>query len=180
MQTVRLIKTGFPDKYIAFDELPERMLKNVTTMPLTGFPRAWKESADSHYYLDYIMNNKDKEKWQEICSFCMRAVDPSFRLMDKIESMAIPAAKDCHTEIEIQPEDVPVIPILFKHQEKIILKDADIKNDSKTEAKPEVKPEAASKVKSKHSDECPNKGIMGRYADPGICGRCDELRQKTV
>jgi len=41
MQCFKLVNGGFVDKVIVFDELPERLLKNVRTKEAAGFPRAW-------------------------------------------------------------------------------------------------------------------------------------------
>lgn len=40
-QCFKLVNGGFVDKVIVFDELPERLLKNVRTKEAAGFPRAW-------------------------------------------------------------------------------------------------------------------------------------------
>lgn len=41
MQCFKLVNAGFVDKVIVFDELPERLLKNVKTRSCEGFPRSW-------------------------------------------------------------------------------------------------------------------------------------------
>lgn len=40
-QCFKLINAGFVDRVIVFDELPERLMKNVRTREAAGFPRAW-------------------------------------------------------------------------------------------------------------------------------------------
>ena len=63
------------------------------------------------YVLDYMDLNADKEKWQEITNFLRRAVDKTVRLMDKIEDMAKKMAPDSYAQLELEPEDIPVIEI---------------------------------------------------------------------
>lgn len=41
MQCFKLVNGGYVDKVIVFDELPERLTKNVRTREAAGFPRAW-------------------------------------------------------------------------------------------------------------------------------------------
>lgn len=41
MQCFKLVNGGFIDKVIVFDELPERLTKNVRTKEAAGFPRTW-------------------------------------------------------------------------------------------------------------------------------------------
>lgn len=41
MQVFRLVNAGFVDKLIAFDELPERLMKNIKTRAVEGLPRSW-------------------------------------------------------------------------------------------------------------------------------------------
>lgn len=40
-QCFKLVNGGFVDKVIVFDELPDRLLKNVRTKEAAGFPRSW-------------------------------------------------------------------------------------------------------------------------------------------
>ena len=63
------------------------------------------------FVLDYVTTNNDKEKWEKIKSFVRRAVDPSVRLMDKLEDMAAPMAPNAKDALDLEPEGVPVIPI---------------------------------------------------------------------
>lgn len=42
-QCFKLVNGGFVDKVIVFDELPERLTKNVRTKEAAGFPRAWSK-----------------------------------------------------------------------------------------------------------------------------------------
>lgn len=47
MQCFKLVSGGFVDKVIVFDELPERLLKNIKTIETAGFPRAWAKWLES-------------------------------------------------------------------------------------------------------------------------------------
>ncbi len=135
MQVFRLVNGGAVDKIIAFDELPKRLVFGIKTKPMDGFPRFWhrwlienkstqtvslinKETGikEDHeqpctYLLEYKVVNADIEKWQEITNYVRKAVDLSVRLMDKIEDMAKPFAKDSASELALEPEEVPIIPI---------------------------------------------------------------------
>jgi hypothetical protein len=82
--------------------LPDRNLK-VTQTPIGTEP--------CFYLLDYVTLNADKEKWQEISDYLRRNVDPSVRLKDRIENDARPMAKDCYSELSLDPEDIPVIKV---------------------------------------------------------------------
>lgn len=142
MQVFRLIKGGEVDRIIAFDSLPKRLLSNIKTKAFDGFPRYWltwaKENGsvqefvrlvdkDGHkevvnrpfsYILDYKMSNQDKESWEAIGAYTRRVVDLKVRLKDKLEDMAAPLAKDSYSELSLEPEDVPVIPIPMELVEK--------------------------------------------------------------
>lgn len=61
------------------------------------------------YLLDYTDLNVDKEKWQEIGNYVRKAVDTKFRLLDKLEDMAKKMAPDSHAQLDLEPEDIPVI-----------------------------------------------------------------------
>lgn len=134
MNVFRLVNPGRVDKMIAFDTLPKRLCSGIKTKDLKGYPRYWRTWLKEHdavhtvkrwntqelkhdeveetftYVLD-MMVNEDKEKWQAITNYVRKAVDLSVRLMDKMDDMAIPLAKDSYTEINIEPEQVPVIPV---------------------------------------------------------------------
>lgn len=135
MQVVRLVDAGYVDKMIAFDELPKELFRGVRMKDLEGYPRYWKAwlkennairkvkkwNADLQkfdevwetftYVLDYKFINEDKQKWQEITNYVRKAVDLKVRLLDKIDDMAVPVAKDAHSELSIEPENVPIIPV---------------------------------------------------------------------
>lgn len=152
MQVFRLVQSGNVDKVIGFDELPKRLLAGVEMRPPEGLPRHWKAFIGDHekytppsmeknpitgkvepvgekmeiapffFVLDYKEINKDKERWQEIQSFVRRAVELKFRLLDKLEDMAMPMAPDANSELKLEPEDLEasgaIIPIPLEFQEK--------------------------------------------------------------
>lgn len=152
MQVFRLVETGRPDKLIAFDELPKRLLDGVDMRSPEGLPRHWKAFIGEHekytppslvknsmtgvvekigeetivapfFYVLYFKEiNKDKDRWQEICNFVRRVVSVNFRLLDKMEDMALPMAVDSNTEVQIEPEHLEengaIIPIPEEFQEK--------------------------------------------------------------
>lgn len=142
MNVFRLIDSGRVDKIIAFDSLPKRLLNGIRTKDLEGFPRYWRswlkdngsvqtvERWDAEnmkskhveetftYLLNYKDVNQDIEKWQAICNYIRKAVDLTVRLMDRIEDMAIPLAKDAISELSIEPEQVPIIPVPLELAER--------------------------------------------------------------
>lgn len=136
LQVIRLVTPGKVDKMIAFNELPKRFLVGVrkrdesATRPLREFLKQNKcidrkinkfTDTDSKevsnveyefpftYYLEFQMVNADKDKWGEIVSYVRRVVDPTVRLMDKIEDMAAPCAPDSYSEFTLEAQDIPVI-----------------------------------------------------------------------
>lgn len=143
MQVFRLVSGGFVDKMIAFDSLPERLLKGIRTRDISGMPRYWAKWLNDNgctrdvyrtttevlpdrnlkvnkisigqepcfYVLEYTDLNTDKEKWQEISNYVRKAVITTTRLMDKLEDMAKKMAQDPHAQLELEPEDVPVIEV---------------------------------------------------------------------
>lgn len=159
MNVFRLIDGGQVDKIIAFDELPKSMLKGIKTKAFDGFPSFWKRWAKENssirvvsrldsetgvrseveepctFMLDYKTTNEDKEKWQEITNYVRRAVDLSVRLMDKIEDMAVKLAKDPYSELSIEPENVPIIPIPAKAK-VVVDVDADVDVPAKRPGRP--------------------------------------------
>jgi hypothetical protein len=113
MQVFRLVKPGVVDKIIAFDALPDALMQNIRTRGLEGLSRDWRSLSDKHYVLEYQDVNQDKLKWQEIQSYVRRAVDRDFRLLDRLEDMALKMAPDAKSGVTLEPEDVErnVIPI---------------------------------------------------------------------
>lgn len=136
MQVFRLVETGRPDRLIAFDELPKRLVDGLEMRPPDGLPRHWRTFIGGHerylpgsleknpvtgkvemvgeerliapffYVLYYKEINKDKERWAEICGFVRRVVSLQFRLMDNIADMSIPMAPDSASEMKVEPEDL--------------------------------------------------------------------------
>lgn len=135
MHVFRLVNGGAVDKIIAFDSLPKRLVFGLKTKPMDGFPRFWQRwlidngstqpvsimnpetgareqrEQPCTYLLEYKMVNADIQKWQEIANYVRKAVDLSVRLMDRIEDMAVAFAKDSYSELSLEPENVPVIPV---------------------------------------------------------------------
>lgn len=139
MQVFRLM--NMPDRVIAFDSLPERLLKGFEMCRADGFPRNWKEwmgnkkklteippekdfltgavrrydpiveEAPFFYLVDFTLNPV-MEKWVEVCDYVRSHVARETRLMDKIDDMAVPLALDKTSGVTLEPEDVPVIPLI--------------------------------------------------------------------
>lgn len=180
MQVFRLVQTGFVDKVIAFDDLPKRLLDGIEMKSPDGLPRHWKAFVGEHekytppsaeknpatgkvemvgekreigpyfFVLNYKEINKEIERWQEISSFVRRAVNLKFRLLDKIEDMAIPFSTDAASEIKLEPEHLEeqgaIIPIPIEFQEKT---PAILDKNGK-----EVRPELPSEKAMFGCDEC--------------------------
>lgn len=87
------------------------------------------------FVLEYQDINADKEIWRNICEFIRTTVGPEVRLREKIEDMAKALAPNPTQQLDIEPEDVPVIPIpkeivsepsreeLVKHGETILVQE---------------------------------------------------------
>jgi hypothetical protein len=156
MQVFRLM--NMPDRVIAFDELPEDMVKHFEMCRPDGFPRHWKEwlgkkkkvtvippekdpltglvrrfdpiveEGPFFYLVDWTLGN-DEEKWKEISDYVRQNVSKEFRLMDKLEDMAQPLAANKTDGVTLEPEEVVVIP-LPKVDAKV---EAPKQNEAKTE-----------------------------------------------
>lgn len=119
MQVFKLVDPGRVDRIIAFDSLPESMVKNIKRANAIGFPRPWLDflgvKRGSHdpvfYVLDFRTINRDKEKFQEIQNYIRRSVDKNFRLMDNIYDMAKQLSIDSYSSLDLEPEDIVVIPV---------------------------------------------------------------------
>lgn len=145
MQVFRLM--SLPDKVIAFDSLPDRLLSGIELCRAEGFPRHWKEflgriekkipippekdlltgqvryfdpiiDNDAFFYLIDQSINQSSDRWKEICDFVRRVVPKDFRLLDKIDDMALPLAANKTDGVTLEPEDVVIIPIPLEFQEK--------------------------------------------------------------
>lgn len=137
-QVFRLM--DMPDRLIAFDELPEDLIKEVELHDEKKMARHWRDyfgiqerKIKIKPYYDTMLNklvqadpliergpytylidrslNKDKELWQHICNYVRRNCPAEFRLLDSIDEMAKPFAPDPHSEITLEPEEVITIPL---------------------------------------------------------------------
>lgn len=137
LQVFRLM--NMPDRVIAFDELPEDLVRPFEKCRTDGFPRHWKEflgkkknvikvqpergidgkwhefppieETDCFFYLvDWTIGN-DEEAWKTICSYVKANAPKDFRLLDNIEDMAVPLAPNKTDGVTLEPEEVPVIPL---------------------------------------------------------------------
>jgi hypothetical protein len=199
MQVIRLV--DMPDRLIAFDELPESMLDGIDMLPPTGLPRHWREFLGKRkkfirilperdpytgqmrkfeplveegpffFVIDRTVNN-DEEKWQEISNYVRRMTPKEFRLKDRIEDMAIPMAVDVKSELNIEPEQIPVIPLVKEVKEEPMVSAPVIVKD---EAKPVIE-SATATVPVRHGLSCETKGRAGQYTKG--CARCEYLQAR--
>lgn len=138
MQVFRLM--DMPDKVIAFDELPERLLTGFEMIPADGFPRHWKEwlgkkkkyiqippekdfmtgqvrrftpieEENYYFYVVDAMLQPSVEKWQEVCDYVRTHVSKETRLTERLEDMAKALAPDKISPITLEPEEVVCIKI---------------------------------------------------------------------
>lgn len=152
MHVFRLM--AMPDKVIAFDELPKRLLDGFEMCRADGFPRYWKDwmgkqikitkvppekdgltgqvrkfepiiEEDYFFYLVDWRVNPVVEKWREVCDFVRTHVDKETRLKEDLAAMALPLASNKTDGVTLEPEDVVVIPIPLQYQEKDGLTDED-------------------------------------------------------
>lgn len=205
MQAFRLM--GMPDKLIAFEELPERFVQGLEMKGPDGLPRHWKdwlgkkqrvirisperdpitgqvrtfqpiiEEGPFFYLIDWTLN-RDQERWDEICDFVRRNAPKEFRLKDKIEDMAISMAPDVRAELNIEPEQVPIIPIPEDAREKtpIILTSQGGELRKSVEPRPII--ESAADLKAlRHGEDCKTKG-RGKFTDG--CPRCEMLKSRNA
>ncbi len=63
------------------------------------------------FVLQYTDLNADKEAWKLICDHLRATVGPEVRLKEKIEDMALALASNSTNPLELEPEDIPVIPV---------------------------------------------------------------------
>ncbi len=188
MQVFRLV--GLPDKIIAFDELPEEMVKGFEDCRAEGFPKAWKKwmgereivtpipselnpvtgvrrtfdpyvEKDSFFYkVDWDIKPM-VERWEKIEKYARDHVKTEFRLTDKLEDMAKPLAPDKISGITLDPEDVIVIPI----PKEVLLVDP---KDPKEPAQPElpIKEEPEKETSKETELMCPHckETFEGSYA----------------
>lgn len=121
IQVFRLVDPGRVDRVIAFDELPESLTRGVTRGTANGLPSSWHSflgikrgdaKALPFYVLDFRTLNRDKERWQEIGNYVRRSTDKEVRLLDNLYDMAKPMSTDSYSSLELDPEDVTIIPII--------------------------------------------------------------------
>lgn len=143
MQVLRLVMPGIVDRMIAFNSLPQRLIKGIRRGGIEGFPRHWKDfmgvkateiNPQPFYFLEYTILNADKERWQEISNYVRAVVDKEFRLLDKLEDMAKSLAPDSYTQMTLEPEDILIIPIPAEEEKKPkesakLKKENDVKTD---------------------------------------------------
>lgn len=63
------------------------------------------------YVLDYQDINADKDAWRAISEHLRLNLGPEIRLREKVEDMAIPLSENCNSPLNVEPEDIPVIPV---------------------------------------------------------------------
>lgn len=68
-------------------------------------------SEPCFFLLEYTDINSDKDAWRHICEYLRMNVADNVRLKEKIEDMAIALAPDSKSTLDLEPEDVPVIPV---------------------------------------------------------------------
>ena len=137
-QVFRLM--GLPDKIIAFDELPEDLVKGFELIRADGFPKYWKNwmgemeivhkipselnpvtgvrktfepfiEKDSYFYLVDWNIKPVAEKWKKIEEYVRQKVSPDVRLTDKLEDMAKALAPDKTSGITLEPDEVFIVPL---------------------------------------------------------------------
>lgn len=147
MQVFRLM--GMPDKVLAFDSLPDRLLVGLDMTKADGFPRHWKEwmgktkrvtrippernpmtgevrtykpieEEDYYFYLVDWHIRVQEERWDEIKEFVRKYAPQDERLPDKLEDLAKPLAKDKLEAVSLEPEEVNIIKIPLQHQERVV------------------------------------------------------------
>lgn len=137
-QLLRLV--GMPDRLIAFDELPEDLLKDLDMQNEKSMPRYWREwignrtrTINIKSYVDPMTRkliecaplveegpfswvvdweiNSNKDAWSMIAAYVRQNVQEGFRLMDKLEDMAKPMAPNVSESITLEPEEIVIIPL---------------------------------------------------------------------
>ena len=136
LQVFRLMDR--PDRVIAFENLPDRLLDGIEMVQADGFPRHWKEwmgksekktkipperdpisgqvrtfpaITESNYYF-YIVDGMIQpivEKWKAICDYVAENKQDGIVLRDNIADMAMPLANDQLSPLTLEPEEVRVI-----------------------------------------------------------------------
>lgn len=182
MQVIRLVKPGTVDKVIAFDSLPEDILHEVkskkakvdTLSPKeTKMGRDWDNFSPIQYVLHYKSINNDKQVWETIVNYVNQNVEQGFRIRDLVD-MAVPLAPDSYSQMTLEPEGVPIIPLV-----KEIIKPVPVAAPRIEELAVAPKATKSTSVeKSKHADTCKSRGYGGRLTDG--CPRCEQLKEKGL
>lgn len=100
---------------------PVKPEMDTLTRQMRYFPPI-EEKAPFAYLIDWEINH-DKDRWAEIVEYVRRNAPVSWeqdmtagkqtvRMMDDLEKMAKPLARDAHSELDLEPEDVFVIPLV--------------------------------------------------------------------
>lgn len=168
MQIVRLVDPGMPDKLIAFDTLPDEMLRLAEQIDPKnlGLARHWV-ALGKQYALYYKTLNNHVMAWSEICSFVPRNVKSGTRLRDDLASMAINAAPTSNEAIRIEPEDIPLIRIVKGQNEEEVVETVE-----------KLEPVVSQELKVEHAKNCGSLGRGNKYT--AGCPRCDQLSGKLV
>lgn len=118
---IRGVKTrelaGFPRswaKWLASVGSIRDVLKTETTRKPDGtyqysYTPIGKEPC--FFILEYKDINADKEAWKHISDYIKQVVGQEVRLKDDIAAMARALAPDGRAPLELEPEDVPIIPL---------------------------------------------------------------------
>lgn len=69
------------------------------------------------FTLEYKDINADKDFWRLISEYVRQVVGQEVRLKEKIEDMARPLAPDGRAPLDLEPEDVPIIPLPKEKEE---------------------------------------------------------------
>ncbi len=71
------------------------------------------------FVLDYQDINADKESWRQISDYLRQHCGEKVRLKEKIEDMAVVLAPNAHVALDVEPEDIPVIPLPSDIKEEV-------------------------------------------------------------
>lgn len=63
------------------------------------------------FVLEYQDINQDREAWHAISEYVRMNVGPEVRLREKLEDMALALAQKPTDALDVEPEDIPIIPI---------------------------------------------------------------------
>jgi len=133
MQVFKMVDPGRVDRLLAFEGLPEPLLKGIRRGAVSGLPRFWHRFLDVNkddanprpfYVLDYKYINKDMEKWSQITAYVRTHMEEDPQVMDKIEDMALPMAVNVRADLSLDPEDIAVIKM--KVEKKIAVEEKPI------------------------------------------------------